>query len=66
MAGSHLLPVPEVGARIVREVSDKGTFWAPSLEGLFWAPLLGPPLGPPLGPGGALQGSGPGGAPTNT
>ena len=36
-----------------------GPWWA-----LPWA--LGPPLGPPLGPGGALRGSGPVGAPTNT
>ena len=57
MAGSHLLPVPEVGARIVRVVSDRGPFWALP---------LGPPLGFPLGPGGALRGSGPDGAPTNT
>ena len=35
---------------------------------LPWAlgPPLGPPPGSPLGPGGALRGSGPGGAPTNT
>ena len=45
MAGSYLLPVPEVGARIVHVVSDRGPFWAL-------------PLGPPLGPGGALRGSG--------